>query len=210
VEIPGKDSGAAATTVADVGAETKVKSPPTKKRSLNKKERANKDLAELEVESQEEVAHVAETPPIVASQAGGSSPWDPLFNLELFLERMVDMVGNSSHFNNTPTDELLRMSLGHELKGLLLNYALAARQRSEVAATKEKAAIVDKNLASIEQDLTATKEKLKREMETLKAGYDEEVSKLVKAHEKELAKAKEDQEAALKTAKVLQEDLTAT
>jgi hypothetical protein len=75
---------------------------------LNKKDKNDKDVAEVEVELQDTVATVAETTPVVASQAGGSSPWDPLFNPELFLERMVDMAGNSSRFNNTPTDELLR------------------------------------------------------------------------------------------------------
>jgi hypothetical protein len=122
---------------------------------------------------------------------------------------MVDMAGNSTHINSTSTDELLRMSLGHELKGLLLNYALETRQKSEVAMAKEKVALVDKNLASIEQDLTTTKEKLRGEMDTLKVGYEEEVSKLTKAHKEELAKAKEDHAAALKTSKVIQEELTA-
>jgi hypothetical protein len=138
-------------------------------------------------------AEVASAPsPAVQSQAV-PSPWDPLFNPELFLEKMVDMAGNSSRFNTTPTDELLKMALGHELKGLLLNYALATHQRSEVATAKENEAIIDKNLASIEHDVCATKEKLKGEMEALKADYEEKVSKLVKAHEEELAKAKKDQ-----------------
>jgi hypothetical protein len=43
------------------------------------------------------------------------------------------------------------MSLGHELKGLLLNYALATRQRQELAAAHDKMALVDKNLATIEK-----------------------------------------------------------
>jgi paraquat-inducible protein B len=101
------------------------------------------------------------------------------------------------------------MTLGHKLKGLLMNYALATRQKFEIAAAKEKEALVDKNLASIEQDVAATKEKLMGKMETLKADYEEKVSKLVKDHEEELAKAKKDQKAALKTSNVLQEDLSA-
>jgi hypothetical protein len=36
---------------------------------------------------------------------------------------MVDMAGNSAHFNTMGSDELARMALGYELKGLLLNYA---------------------------------------------------------------------------------------
>jgi hypothetical protein len=96
---------------------------------------------------------VVETNPIAATQAGGSSHLDPLFNPELFLEKMVNMVGNSSRFNNTPMDELLRMSLGHELKGLLLKYALATRQRQEVAAANDKMALVDKNWPPLKRNM---------------------------------------------------------
>jgi chromosome segregation ATPase len=122
---------------------------------------------------------------------------------------MVDMAGNSSRFHSTSTDELLKMALGHELKGLLLNYALAARQRSEIASAKEKAAAVEKNLDIIEKDVAATKEKLEGELKTLKEGCEEEFAKLVKAHEEELAKAKRDRDSAMKTVKVLNESLDA-
>jgi hypothetical protein len=91
----------------------------------------------LEKEVQETDDRVVEASPVleedvaaVTNQGGGSSPYDPMFNPELFLERMVNLARNSSRFNTTSTDELLRMALGHELKGLLLNYALAARQRA--------------------------------------------------------------------------------
>jgi archaellum component FlaC len=129
----------------------------------------------------------------VAVQTGGSSPWDPLFDLALFLQKMVDMSGNSSRFNNTPTDELMRMSLGHELKGLLLNYALATPQKQE--------------LATIEKQYAATKESIIVEVDLLKSQHQEDMSKLTKAHEEELAKAKEEQEAAVKMAKTLQDSL---
>jgi chromosome segregation ATPase len=135
--------------------------------------------------------------------------WDPLFDPALFLEKMVDMTGNSSRFNNTPTDELMRMSLGHELKGLLLNYALAIHQKQELATANDKMALVDKNLASIEKQYAAPKETIRAEVELLKSQHLEVMSKLAKAHEEELAKAKKDQDAAVKTAKALQEDLTA-
>jgi hypothetical protein len=110
----------------------KGKSPAKKKsRTLIKKD---KGVLEVEKELLEIDDGVAETSPVVeeitaagATQSDGSSPWDPMFNPELFLERMMDMAGNSSRFITTPTNELLRMALGHELKGLLLNYALAAR-----------------------------------------------------------------------------------
>jgi hypothetical protein len=58
-----------------------------------------------------------------ASQSAGASPWDPLFDSEVFLSKMVDMVGNSVRFNTTGSDELARMALGYELKGLPLNHA---------------------------------------------------------------------------------------
>jgi uncharacterized protein (DUF736 family) len=138
--------------VADAEGETHVKSP-AKKRSktlIRKNKKVTETLA-LEKELQETDDVVAEASPIVeenvaagATQTGGRSPWDAMFNPELFLERMVDMAGNSSRFNTTPTNELLRMALGHELKGLLLNYALAALQRAEVSTAKEKEALVEK------------------------------------------------------------------
>jgi hypothetical protein len=178
-----------------------------KKRSLNKKGKDDKEVvvseaAPLEVE-------VVETNHPVATQAGGSSRWDPLFDPALFPEKMMDMTGNSSRFNNTPTDELMRMSLGHELKGLLLNYALAIHQKQELATANDKMALVDKNLASIEKQYAAPKETIRAEVELLKSQHLEEMSKLAKAHEEELAKAKKDQDAAVKTTKTLQEDITA-
>jgi hypothetical protein len=46
--------------------------------------------------------------------------------------------------------------VGHELKGLLLNYALATRQKEEVTSANEKMTMVDQNLASIEKEYIAT------------------------------------------------------
>jgi hypothetical protein len=136
-------------------------------------------------------------------------PWDPLFNPELFLEKMVNLVGNSSCFNTTPTDELLRMTLGHELKGFLLNYALAARQRAEVVTAKEKEVLVNNKLTALEGDVNAAKEKLKGEVKTLKKQCEEEVAKLVKEHDEELARIKKDHEAMAKTLKTVQDSLDA-
>jgi hypothetical protein len=121
-----------------------------------------------------------------------------MFNPELFLERMVNLAGNSSRFNATSTDELLKMALGHELKGLLLNYALAARQRAEIAVAREKEILVDKNLATLEEDLKATKVKLEGEMKALKEKCEAEIAKLVKAHDEELAKVKKNHESLAK------------
>jgi hypothetical protein len=46
--------------------------------------------------------------------------------------------------------------VGHELKGLLLNYALETRQKEEVTSANEKMTMVDQNLASIEKEYIAT------------------------------------------------------
>jgi hypothetical protein len=194
-------SAPAADKVADVeGEETPVKSPAKKRsKSLIKKNKKGADTLAMQKDLQEVDDVVVETSPILdgsaarASQAGGSSPWDHMFNPEVFLERMLDMAGNSSRFHSTSTDELLKMALGHELKGILLNYALAARQRSEIASAKEKAALIEKNLDSIERDVAATKEKLEGELKSLKDDCEEEFTKLVKADEGELAIAKRDQ-----------------
>jgi chaperonin cofactor prefoldin len=122
---------------------------------------------------------------------------------------MVNLAGNSSRFNTTPTDGLLRMALGHELKGLLLNYALAARQRAEVATAKEKEVLVNNKLTVLEGDVNAAKEKLEGEVKTLKKQCEEEVAKLVKEHDEELARIKKDHEAMAKTLKTVQDSLAA-
>jgi hypothetical protein len=138
VALLDKSSSPAAVVVneaTEAEGETHAKSPVEKKlRTFVKKAMKDKDTFVLEKDLQEKEDVMVETSPVVeenvaavADQASGNSPWDPMFNPELFLERMVNMAGNSSRFNNTPTDELLRMTLGHELKGLLLNYAFAAR-----------------------------------------------------------------------------------
>ncbi|MCI65348.1 hypothetical protein A2U01_0086606, partial [Trifolium medium] len=74
------------------------------------------------------------------------------------------MVGDTSRFAATSSNDLRRMLLGHELKGLLLNYVLSARQVHEVLEAKRKMKVVDKNLASIEERYTATKEKMSKEL----------------------------------------------
>ncbi|KAK2384134.1 hypothetical protein QL285_071509 [Trifolium repens] len=158
----------------------------------------------------EEISPVAgENVTAVVDQSGGSSPWDPMFNPELFLERMVNLAGNSSRFNATSTDELLKMALGHELKGLLLNYALAARQRAEIVAAREKEILVDKNLATLEEDLKATNVKLEGEMKALKEKCEAEIAKLVKAHDEELAKVKRNPESLAKELEATRQSLIA-
>jgi hypothetical protein len=209
-------SAPAADKATIAGEETNVKSPAKKRsKSLVKKNRKGADTLVVDKDLQEIDDMVVEDPPSVektvaeANQAGGTSPWDPLFNPEVFLERMVDMARNSSRLNTTGTDELLRIALSHELKGLLLNYALAARQRAEIAAAKERETLVNKNLTVLEEDVTSVKAKLESEVKTLKKQCEEEIARLVKAHDEELAKAKGDRESAMKTVKVLNESLDA-
>jgi hypothetical protein len=103
--------------------ETQVKSPTKKKSRTLKNIRKDAETSVLEKEVRETDDVVVEVSPtveedvtVVANQTGGSSHWDPMFNPELFLERMVNLAGNSSRFNVTSTDELLKMALGHELK----------------------------------------------------------------------------------------------
>jgi chromosome segregation ATPase len=101
------------------------------------------------------------------------------------------------------------MALGHELKGLLLNYALAARQRAEISAAKEKEVLVDKNLATLEEDLKSTKVKLEGDIKTLKENSEAEVAKLVKAHDEELMKVKRNQESLTKELEFTRQSLIA-
>jgi hypothetical protein len=214
VRAPNADELAAGKAIE--AGEAHVKSPVKKKSRAMRKTRKDAETSVLEKNVQETGDVLEGVSPVMeevatagASQAGGSSPWDPMFNPELFLERMVNLAGNSSRFNATSTDELLKMALGHELKGLLLNYALAARQRAEIVTAREKEVLVDKNLATLEEDLKVTKEKLEGEIRTLKEKCEEEVAKLVKAHEEELAKAGKDRDVAVKNAQALRDRLDA-
>jgi chromosome segregation ATPase len=101
------------------------------------------------------------------------------------------------------------MALGHELKGLLLNNALAARQIAEVSTAKEKEALVEENLTTLEEDVKAAKEKLKGDVKALKKQSEDEIAKLVKYHEEELAKVKRDHKSVVKTLKTIQGSLDA-
>ncbi|MCI41660.1 hypothetical protein A2U01_0062893, partial [Trifolium medium] len=90
------------------------------------------------------------------------------------------MVGDASRFAATSSDDLRRMSLGHGLKGMLLNYVFSARQEHEVLEARKKMKVVDKDLASIEEKYTAIKDKLDKEIEDLKTSRDGEIAKLKK------------------------------
>jgi hypothetical protein len=122
---------------------------------------------------------------------------------------MVDMAGNSVRFNTTGSDELARMTLGYELKGLLLNHALASRQKAELSIAKDKEALVEKSLAGLEKDVKAAKEKCEGDLKSLRDKHVGEITDLIKKHEEELAIAKRDKESAIKTMNVVQGSLNA-
>jgi hypothetical protein len=172
--------------------EGEVKSPLKKKsRTLARKTKKDPEVVEVDKDLVGVDDHVMEDSPVIeevlagASQAGGASPWDPLFDPEVFRSKVVDMAGNSARFNTTGSDELARMTLGYELKGLLLNYALASRQRAELSIAKDKEALVEKNLANLEKDVKAAKERCEGDLKTLKEKHAEEVARLTKKHEEE-------------------------
>jgi hypothetical protein len=177
--------------------EGEIKSPLKKKsRTTSRKTKRDKDGVDVDKELVEVEDHRMEVSPVVeevavgASQARGASPWDPLFDPEVFLSRMVDMAGNSARFNNIGSDELVRMALGYELKGLLLNYALATRQKVELSIAKDKEALVEKNLAALEKDVQTAKDKCEGDLKTLREKNVEEIAALTKKLEEELAIAK--------------------
>jgi hypothetical protein len=119
-----------------VATEGEVKSPAKKRsKTLSRRSKkddslakAHKDLVEVDAEnlSSEDVP-AADKAKVETSRSGGASPWDPLFDHEVFLARCVDLAGSGARFDTTGSEELMRMALGYELKGMLLNYALASR-----------------------------------------------------------------------------------
>jgi hypothetical protein len=178
LQVPPKESGSGGGVVGVMG-ETIAQASPKKRRTSTQKDKGimsaigEKDVGHSETLPLNSASTAAPTsPPAADAGISTSSPWDPLFNPELFLMRMVQMTGNSARFNSTSTDELMKLSLGHELKGLLLNYALATRQKREVASASEKMVVFDQHLATIEKEYTATKDKLSNEMEAMKAKHE--------------------------------------
>jgi hypothetical protein len=185
--------------------EGETKSPVEKKlRGLSRRSKKDQDMAEVDKDLIDVDHYVVEGSPAVeetvaeASQSGKSSPWDPMFDPEAFLSKMVDMAGNSARFNSTATDDLARMALGYELKGLLLNYALASRQRAELSAAKDKEALVEKNLFVLERDVQAAKDRCEGELKNLKEKHAKDVADLEKKYKGDLSDAKRDRETAVK------------
>ncbi|MCI80527.1 hypothetical protein A2U01_0101798, partial [Trifolium medium] len=56
--------------------------------------------------------------------------------------------------------------------------------------------VVDKNLASIEEEYTAAKDKLSKDIEDPRTSQEEEITRLKKEYEDKLGKVKEDYAAA--------------
>jgi predicted nuclease with TOPRIM domain len=90
------------------------------------------------------------------------------------------------------------MALGYELKGLLLNYALASRQRAELSAAKDKEALVEKNLVVLEKDIETAKARCEGELKSLKEKHAKDVADLEERYKGDLSEAKKDKEAAVK------------
>ncbi|KAK2442993.1 hypothetical protein QL285_014136 [Trifolium repens] len=217
ISIQVKPSSSGPVAVEEVAkTEGEMKSPVKKKlRRLSRKGKKDQDVVELDKDLVDVDEYMAEGSPMVeevaagASQSGRASPWDHMFDPEAFLSKMVDMAGNSARFNNTATDDLARMALGYELKGLLLNYALASRQRAELSVAKDKEALVEKNLVTLERDVQTAKDRCEGDLKNLKEKHAEEVASLKKKHEGELAEAKRDRDSAFKTMNVVQSGMNA-
>jgi hypothetical protein len=95
------------------------------------------------------------------------------------------------------------MALGYELKGLLLNHALASRQKAELSIAKDKEALVEKTLANLEKDVKAAKERCEGDLKTLRDKHAGEIADMIKKHEEELATARRDKETAIRTLNVV-------
>ncbi|MCI68719.1 hypothetical protein A2U01_0089980, partial [Trifolium medium] len=80
----------------------------------------------------------------------------------------------------TTFEELRKMSLGYQLKGTMLNCLLSTRQEHELIEAGIKMKTVDENPGSIEKEYSATKERLKKEIKEIKAGYETKLEQLAK------------------------------
>jgi hypothetical protein len=111
--VPSPAAGEGASAGGEVKSLVKKKS-----RTLSRKIKKDKDMMEVDRELLDVEDHTVGASPVGenvvarASQAGGASPWDPLFDPEAFLARMVNMAGDSARFNTTVSDELMRLALG--------------------------------------------------------------------------------------------------
>ncbi|MCI44296.1 hypothetical protein A2U01_0065535, partial [Trifolium medium] len=101
-------------SVAGDGAEGAIQ-PSPKKRKVNEKVVSEMDTATVVSETISPPSPQKEKE--VENTVVAVSFWDPLFDPVEFIEKHLDLVGDSSGFSATSSDDLRRMSLGHELKG---------------------------------------------------------------------------------------------
>jgi hypothetical protein len=183
ISIPGKGS--------EAGTSSKGDQPATKKFKTSGPEAAS-DVGVVSSHGIDEERTSSPPRPAATRVPAASSPWDPLFNPELFLERMVEMSGDGARFGSTSTDELLKLSLGHELKGLLLNYALALRQKQEVSGANEKMKVISQELDDMEKKVKSAQDKFVAEMEVAQKESKKALEDLEKDHEAAIQKLKEE------------------
>ncbi|KAK2443708.1 hypothetical protein QL285_014789 [Trifolium repens] len=170
VAIPGKS--------LEVGGSSKGELPISKKlRSSSSRAASNVEVVPLQEEDPENTPSprpaaaidIIPPPPPVPANNVVPSPWDPLLNPEVFIEKAMDMSGGGDHFDSTSTEELARLSMGYELKGILLNHALASRQKLAVSAAEENMKVIRRELDIMEEKVKATQEKFVADMEVAKA-----------------------------------------
>jgi hypothetical protein len=170
VAIPGKS--------LEVGGSSKGELPISKKlRSSSSGAASNVEVVPLQEEDPENTPSprpaaaidIIPPPPPVPANNVVPSPWDPLLNPEVFIEKAMDMSGGGARFDSTSTEELARLSMGYELKGILLNHALASRQKLAVSAAEENMKVIRRELDIMEEKVKATQEKFVADMEVAKA-----------------------------------------
>ncbi|MCI20858.1 hypothetical protein A2U01_0042021, partial [Trifolium medium] len=88
----------------------------------------------------------------------------------------------------TTSDELRKMSLSYQLRGIMLSYLLSTRQELELIEANNKMKVIDDNLGSIEKEYSATKAKLEKDIQELKAEYERKLEQLVKDKEEKWAR----------------------
>ncbi|MCI73163.1 hypothetical protein A2U01_0094427, partial [Trifolium medium] len=70
------------------------------------------------------------------------------------------------------------MSLSYQLRGTMLNYLLSTRQELELIEANNKMTVIDDNLGSIENEYSATKKKMEKDLKELKAEYEHKLEQL--------------------------------
>ncbi|MCI67532.1 hypothetical protein A2U01_0088791, partial [Trifolium medium] len=70
----------------------------------------------------------------------------------------------------------------------MLIYLLSTRQEHELIEAGNKMKTIDENLGSIVKEYSATKERLKKEIQEMKAGYETKLEQLAKEKEEKWAR----------------------